>query len=254
MDMLSATFCQLLMLYKGIFGQNSKSYQDIIDACKCTLAQLQTSYLDLYLIHHPGAKAERLDQWRALVELQSQGLVKHIGVSNYSVKHLEEIKVRDILHFTYLWNCRSIFICQAAGLPAPEANQIEVHPLCTQTDLITYMRTHGITPIAYSSLAPASTWRVQEGHASGKTPAHTTHAATIAAMMEKYAVSEAQLLLKWAVQLNLPIIPKSSKAVRIEENAQLFHFSIDEGDMRTLCGLDQDLALAWPGTNPLEWD
>jgi hypothetical protein len=77
----------------GIFGQPAKTYQDTIDSCKHTLELLQTSYLDLYLIHHPGAVAERLDQWRALLDLQTQGLVKHVGVSNYSIKHLEEIKV-----------------------------------------------------------------------------------------------------------------------------------------------------------------
>lgn len=77
----------------GIFGQPGKTYQETIDSLKNTLALLQTSYLDLYLIHHPGALAERLDQWRALIHLQEQNLVKYIGVSNFSVKHLEEIKV-----------------------------------------------------------------------------------------------------------------------------------------------------------------
>jgi 2,5-diketo-D-gluconate reductase A len=73
-------------------------------------------------------------------------------------------------------------------------------------------------------------------------------------MTRKYGVSEAQLLLKWALQHRLPVLPKSSKAARIGENAQLFHFSIDEGDMATLDGLDQNLALAWPVGNPLDWE
>lgn len=116
------------------------------------------------------------------------------------------------------------------------------------------MRERGITPIAYSSLAPASTWRTDPGHNSGKTSDHTAHAAIVAGMISKYGVSEAQLLLKWAIQHGYPVLPKSSKATRIEENARLFHFTIDATDMATLDSLDQNLALAWPGTNPVTWD
>lgn len=126
--------------------------------------------------------------------------------------------------------------------------------MCTQSELIAYMRANGITPIAYSSLAPASTWRTAEGQASAKTAEHTAHMATVQAMTAKYNISESQLLLKWAVQHEYPIIPKSSSPERIEQNADLFRFNIDEADMATLDGLDQNLALAWPIGNPLDWD
>lgn len=217
----------------GLFGQAGKSSEEIQTSMKKMLSQLACGYVDLYLLHHAGAKDLRLEQWKALVALQQEGLTKHIGVSNFCVAHLEEIK--------------------AAGLPMPSVNQIEIHPLCTQTPLLQYMKEHHILPVAYSSLAPASTWRTAFNQASGKTTEHTSHVATIQAMLVKYGVSEAQLLLRWALQHDLCILPKSSKAERIQQNTQLFHFCIDDGDMGTLDGLDQNLALAWPNGNPLDF-
>lgn len=80
-----------------------------------------------------------------------------------------------------------------------------------------------------------------------------THHAVVDAMLEKYQVNEAQLLLRWALQHDYCIIPKSSKVERIEQNTQLFHFEIDAGDMAALDGLDENLALAWPNANPLDF-
>lgn len=217
----------------GIFGQPGKTFEEIQTSMKAFLAQLGCDYVDLFLIHHAGAKEQRLDQWRALVALQKEGLAKHIGVSNFCIAHLEEIK--------------------NAGLPLPAVNQIEIHPLCTQTALVKYMREHQIMPVAYSSLAPASTWRTGANQGSGKTEAHVTHHAVVDAMLEKYQVNEAQLLLRWALQHDYCIIPKSSKVERIEQNTQLFHFEIDAGDMAALDGLDENLALAWPNANPLDF-
>jgi 2,5-diketo-D-gluconate reductase A len=104
-----------------------------------------------------------------------------------------------------------------------------------------------------SSLAPASTWRTEANQDSAKTPDHTSHLDTIRTMLLKYDINEAQLLLRWALQHDFCILPKSSKVERIEQNTQLFHFSIDDDDMATLDGLDQNLALAWPIGNPLDF-
>lgn len=217
----------------GIFDQPGRTFAEVKEALKASLIKLNTTYVDLYLIHHAGAKDQRLDQWRALLSLQEEGLAKHVGVSNFCISHLEDIK--------------------EAGLPHPAVNQIEIHPLCTQTGLLQYMRKRGIIPVAYSSLAPASTWRTEENHASAKTAAHITHVDTVQPMLAKYGVNEAQLLLRWALQHDYCILPKSSKPERIEQNSQLFHFSIDDGDMSTLDGLDENLSLAWPIGNPLSF-
>lgn len=222
----------------GIFGQAGKTYQQVIQRLKDALQLLDTTYVDLFLIHHPGAKAERLDQWKALVTLKEQGLTKLAGVSNYSIKHLQEI--------------------ETAGLPTPDANQIEIHPMCTQTELVAYCQAHNIAVIAYSSLAPSSTWRIAPGQNSAKSTAVSEGSAAKLDVLQniaaKYAVTEAQLLLRWAVQHGYGILPKSSKPERILQNMQLFHFTIAEEDMATLDALDENLPMAWPAGNPLDWE
>ena len=114
-----------------------------------SLERLGLSYVDLYLIHAPFERDQRLAQWRGLVELKRQGKARAIGVSNFSSKHIEELK--------------------AAGLPIPVANQIELHPWSQKPDLVRYLHDNAITPIAYSSLVPLSTWRTGKGQDSAKT-------------------------------------------------------------------------------------
>ena len=102
-------------------------------------------------------------------------------------------------------------------------------------------------------MAPASTWRTGKDESSAKTEEHNSHYDTINGLAKKYDVTEAQLLLRWAIQHDYCILPKSSKIERIEQNTKLFHFTIDDADMATLDGLDQNLALAWPIGNPLNF-
>jgi hypothetical protein len=232
------------------------------------------------------------------------------------------ILLRYILLTQELFSLHCVCL-QEAGLPTPAVNQIEIHPLCTQTGLLQYMRKRGILPVAYryiiiiiiinildysllflcllpasclatptayfsltvhqnapsvstilssritssslsllltdelmiffSSLAPASTWRTAEGQDSAKTAAHVAHHAIVQTMLEKYNINEAQLLLRWALQHDYCILPKSCQPERIEQNTQLFHFSIDDADMSQLDELDENLALAWPIGNPLSF-
>lgn len=133
----------------GLFGQPERTYEETKALVVHNLQRLNTTYFDLFLIHHAFAKEERLNQYRALLDLQKEGIVREVGVSNWNVQHLEEIT--------------------AAGLPMPSANQIEIHPLCTQSALIQYLNSHNIVAIAYSSLAPLGTWRTAEGQMSAKT-------------------------------------------------------------------------------------
>ena len=81
----------------GLFGEAPKTFEEIQSKMKEKLAILGCGYVDLYLLHHPGGKEKRLEQWRALISLQKEGLVKHIGVSNFSIAHLEEIRVISVL-------------------------------------------------------------------------------------------------------------------------------------------------------------
>mgnify|MGYP001944915960 CR=1 FL=1 len=161
----------------GFFDMPCRTYDEVLAALRSRLSMLETEYVDLYLLHHAFAKDERLNQWRALVEAQKLGLAKHIGVSNWGEKHFKEI--------------------EEAGLPIPEVNQIEVHPICSQKDVIAYMKTKGITVVAYSSLAPLSTWRTEPDQSSLPIE-DLSHQAVIAEVVSHYKdqdVSEVHILL-----------------------------------------------------------
>jgi 2,5-diketo-D-gluconate reductase A len=211
-----------------------KTYKQTIETLKNQLRQLQLDYVDLYLIHAPLSEL-RLEQWNALAELKKSGLTKHIGVSNYN-----EEKLREIFD---------------ADLPKPEANQVEFHPICAQTDLTRYMKENSIAPIAYSSLAPLSTWRAEEGQ-GGEVLAEIKEECQLVTneIAAKLEVPEAKLLLRWGLQHGYCVLTKSSKPERIRENLNLFDFEIPENDMERLNRLNQNQAIAWAadGLNPME--
>ena len=220
-------------LWPGVreFGEEVKSYEQTIAACEASLASLGLEDVDLYLIHSPHAGAGRLDQWRAMLEIKRSGKARSVGVSNYSRKHLEEI--------------------EAAGLTMPDANQIELHPWSQKSDLVAYMRARHIAPIAYSSLAPLSTWRTEPGQDSAKTEAMRAPDPAFQAMAAKYGVSEAQLLLRWGIQNGYAVLPKSLNPERMRQNLDLDGFRIDDADMAAMAAMDRGDGLAWTIGDPV---
>jgi 2,5-diketo-D-gluconate reductase A len=217
-----------------LWGSPEKNYEQTIGTLKRQLKQLQLDYVDLYLIHAPLAEL-RLEQWKALMELKKIGLTKHIGVANYN-----EEAIKEILD---------------AGLAKPEANQIEFHPICAQVELTRYMKENSIEPIAYSSLAPLSTWRVEEGQ-GGEVLAEIKKEAqsVINEIATNLKVSQAQLLLRWGIQHGYSVLTKSSKPERIKENIAVFNFKIPDKDMKCMDKLNQNHAIAWAasGVNPMK--
>ena len=216
------------------WGQPPKTYESTIESLQASLATLQLDYVDLYLIHAPFARTQRLEQWKALVELQRQGKVRAIGVSNYNKAHIEEIK--------------------AAGLPLPDADQIELHPWSQKPDLVSYLTRNDISIIAYSSLVPLSSWRAVEGQASAKTDQMKADGAdsnaTFKVMAKKYNVSEAQILLRWGIQKGYAVLPKSANAERMRQNIDLFGFEIDDQDMAAIAKMDRGEGVAWNTGDP----
>lgn len=212
------------------WGDAPKTGEQTVAECRASLARLGLDHVDLYLIHAPYGGARRLEQWRALVQLREMGLARAIGVSNFNIGHLDEI--RD------------------AGLPMPDANQIELHPWSQKPDLLAYMADHGIAPIAYSSLAPLSTWRSAPGHDSAKTDAMRADGAIFARIAASYGVTEAQLLLRWGVQNGYAVLPKSLNPERMRENLDLFSFAIDEDDMAAMAAMDRGAGVAWATGDP----
>ena len=216
------------------WGIAEKTYDDTINTLKHQLTELQLDYVDMYMIHAPFSSL-RLEQWQACIELKKLGLTKHIGVANYNIARLEEII--------------------AAGLALPEANQVEFHPLCTQVELTKFMRQQGIVPIAYSSLAPLASWRMETGQ-GGEVLAEIKAESqqVLSEMATRLQVPQAKLLLRWGIQHGYCVLTKSSKPERIRDNFAIFDFSISAQDMARLDQLNQNQAIAWAanGLNPMD--
>ena len=212
-----------------------RNYEGSIKSFEKSLLKLGLDYIDLYLIHSPHAKNKRIEQWQALIDIKEQEKVMHIGVSNWGINHLEEIIQEN--------------------LPLPDANQIELHPWSQKPELVNYLREKEIDIIAYSSLVPLSTWRHKDGENSKKTEEmqqiSTAEDSPFKLLANKYNVTEAQLLLKWALELGYSILPKSIESKRMKENFDL-DFSISQNDMDYINTLDQGGSVTWEYGDPLQ--
>ncbi|MFF0291234.1 aldo/keto reductase [Streptomyces sp. NPDC005262] len=218
--------------------ERNKTGEETLRSIEESLDRLGLEQVDLYLIHATFGREQRLEQWQGMVDAYKSGKALAIGVSNFNAAHIGELI--------------------EAGLPAPHANQIELHPWSQKPELVAYLNQKGITPIAYSSLAPLSTWRTAPGHASGKTQEMRAEGersdSPFKKLAEKYAVTEAQLLLGWGVQSGYPVLPKSIDPVRMRENLDIFSFRIDDADMDYIRGMDRGAGLAWGEVDPTTSD
>ncbi len=187
-------------------------YDRTLRAFDKSLQLLDMEYIDLYLIHWP-VEGLRKETWRAMEKLYNDGKCRAIGVSNYTISHLTE-----------LLDC--------ADVP-PTVNQVEFSPFLYQKDLLEFCQSKDIRLEAYSPLT-----RTKKFNNS-----------TIKQMAEKYQKSPAQIMIRWALQHEVIVIPKSSHRERIRENARVFDFSISEEDMKTLNGLNQNYHVSWDPTH-----
>ncbi len=215
------------------WGREPKNYKMCIEACDNSLERLNLDYLDCYLIHAPFCNDLRLEQWKALCDLKKEGKTRTIGVSNYSQLHIQEI-INE-------------------GLEVPEYNQIELHPWCQKEELVSFLKEKNIKIVAYSSLVPLEGWRAKPNQASAKSQSMKEDGANNSSpfkrMSKKYGVSEAQILLKWGLQMGYVILPKSSDENRIRENFNL-SFQIDDTDMKEISTMDKGDGIAWPNGDP----
>lgn len=195
---------------------SDQGYDQTIKAFNESMQRLNVTYLDLYLIHWP-VQGKRKDTWKALETIYREGKCRAIGVSNYMKHHLEEL-------FGYC----NIF---------PAANQLELHPFIygDRTDTVHFCQNNNILPIAYSPLTKGL--KLKEP--------------LLLRMAEYYGKTTAQLLIRWAIQHNFAVIPKSSLPSRISQNNQVFDFEINNEDMTKLDNLHQGLATGWDPTDAL---
>ena len=180
---------------------------DVKGAFERSLERLHLDYVDLYMIHWPVPGCY-LSTWKELEEIQESGRALSIGVSNFEIRHLEELK-------------------KISGI-VPAVNQIECHPLFYNKELIDYCQANGIQVQAYAPLARG---------------AYLDHD-VLCVLGTKYARTPAQIGLRWAVQKGISVIPKSVHPSRIISNSQIFDFSIEEEDMAILDTLNQNFRSA----------
>ncbi|MBT8255089.1 MAG: aldo/keto reductase [Bacteroidia bacterium] len=206
----------------------------VIPALQESLRKLQLDYLDLYLIHwpvatHPGIlfpskpsdylsleEVPIIDTWREMEKAKKQGLVHHIGVSNFSKKKLQDLVVKATLK--------------------PEMNQVEMHPLLQQQDLVDYCEREGIMITAYSPLGSGD--RTSEMKAPNEP--NLMQIEEIKAIAQKHKATPAQVLINWHTHRNMAVIPKSTSRDHIIANYQAAEIPLDQEDLNTIAKLDRN--------------
>jgi D-xylose reductase len=220
-------------------------------ACRRTLKDLRVDYLDLYLIHFPislayvpfevrypagwfydpDVKPPRMvhdpvpiaETWDAMERLVDEGLVRHIGISNFGVS-----LIRDLLSY-----CRI----------RPSVSQVESHPYLVQSKLLRYCQSEQIAYTAFSPLGAPS--YIPLGMATDQDSVMNNPVVTgIAASISR---TPAQVVLRWGVQRGTAVIPKSSSPQHLQENLQLFDFELSEEQMRAINALDRHQRFNDPG-------
>lgn len=195
-------------------------YKKTIEAFNKSLERLQVEYIDLYLIHWPNKL--NAETWRAFEDLYKEGKVKAIGVCNFKIGHLEELKkTAEIM---------------------PMVNQVELHPQSSKEYLLDYCNDNNIQLVAWS---PIMRGRIFSNE-------------LIIGLSEKYKKTIAQIVLRWHIQRGIIPIPKSSNEGRIKENLDIFDFELSADDMNAINSLNEgdSISVSTPPQNStyLEFD
>jgi 2,5-diketo-D-gluconate reductase A len=173
-------------------------------ALRASLERLEMRHVDLYLIHWPApAQDKYLDTWKAFIELQQEGLTRSIGVSNFQESHLERI------------------IAETGVVPV--VNQIELHPYLQQAGLRREHAERGIVTEAWSPLAQGA----------------VLDDPVIVEIAQAHGVTPGQAVIRWHLQLGNVVFPKSVTQSRIEENFDVFGFTLTDDEMARIEGLDR---------------
>lgn len=186
-------------------SSSNQGYDKSKRSLEKSLEKLQTDYVDLLLIHWPKTRnfSRTIETWKALTELEEEGLSRSIGVSNFTIPLLEKL------------------IQETNVVPA--VNQVEFHTFLYQKELLDYCREKDIEVEAYSPIARA---KFLDNDLLQK-------------IADKYNKTAAQVMLAWCINHGLVVIPKSTHEGRIKENSDIF-FEIEDGDMQQLNNLDRN--------------
>ena len=212
---------------------NAHKKEDVLPALKQSLKDLQLDYLDLYLIHWPVAFKPEVDMprqddeylsleevpiietWEAMLEAKKQGLVKHVGVSNFSEKKLSNL------------------IAETTDIP--ELNQVELHPFLQQPKMLDFCHKKNIHLTAYSPLGSSD--RIPAIKAENEPSLLENE--VIKEIAEKHNASPAKVLIKWAVERGTAVIPKSTSEDHLVDNLKSVELELDDTDRKKIQSLDR---------------
>ena len=188
---------------------SSRGYDAVQEACKKSLRKLKTDYLDIYLIHWPASPKLyddwadiNADTWRGMERLKKDGWVVNIGVSNFKVHHLKELKkTAEIM---------------------PLVDQIELHPGLPQPELLSFCKEEKISVEASSPLG------------NGQILSHLC----LMRIAQKHGVTPAQVCLRWEIQKGVIAIPKTSNIERLNNNINIFDFVLDKDEMQEIDSME----------------
>ncbi len=178
---------------------SDQGYHSALDAFKNTLEELDTDYLDLYLIHWP--KDKNLETWRALEKLYEEGKVRAVGVSNFKIHHIQELIDRCDL--------------------VPMVNQVELHPQFPQYRLRSFCEKFDIIIESWGPLMRGGAFSLP----------------LLQEIAESYQRTVAQIVLRWHYQEGLVSLPKSVHPERIKSNLEIFDFELNKDDMKRISSL-----------------
>lgn len=181
---------------------SDQGYHETLSAFEKSLDQLQTHYVDLYLIHWPVAGKYK-ETWRALEKLYKEGKAKAIGVSNFQIHHLKDL--------------------MSSAEIMPMVNQVEMHPHLQQEELIEFAQANGIVLEAWRPIMMGEVNKIPD----------------IKAIAERHGKSPVQVTLRWLTQKGVVVIPKSVTASRIKANAAIFDFELSLHEMNMINYLDE---------------
>ncbi|KAF8170788.1 Aldo/keto reductase [Pholiota molesta] len=193
----------------------SNLHDNTANTVDTSLKKLGLSYIDLYLIHDGySGKEKRLQAYKALLDAKAAGKIRSVGVSNYAVRHLEEIK--------------------EAGYELPAVNQVELQPFCQQKDIVEWDKAHGTVTQAYCPLI----------RAKFDNP-------VLQEVAKEVNKEVPQVLVRWSLQRGFVPLPKSSKPERVVSNANVYDFELSPEQMARIDALDQGTAgaISW---NPVD--
>ncbi len=177
-------------------------HDDVGAAFDLSLKKLGLEYVDLYLMHWPVPT--RVESYKQMEKIFNSGKAKAIGVSNFTIRHLDS------------------FLLQVTVTPT--VNQVEFNPFLNQKELLNYCQSKNIVLEAYGPL----------------THAHKLSDDRLATMAEKYGKSPAQIMLRWSTQQGIVVLPKSQTKSRIIENLTIFDFTISDADMAEISSWNED--------------